>query len=135
AIAALDGEDWVALPPLATVLRAPEGRERAQVEVQLQASMTEVGTLEVRCVALQDGAAQDQEAPSWLLPFAVRDAAAPNAADSGAARAMPASAGGQNNIESTETPRARALALVDRLFGTQMHDVGPKEVRQLRQSL
>ena len=48
---------------------------------------------------------------------------------------MPASASGQNNIESAETPRARALALVDRLFGTQMHDVGPKEVRQLRQSL
>jgi hypothetical protein len=58
-----DGDGWVELPPLATVLPAPEGRSAAQVEVQLQACMSEVGTLEVRCVAVQDAG------QSWLLPF------------------------------------------------------------------
>lgn len=62
----LQGEGWVELPALSTVLPAPEGKALAQVEVQLQACMTEVGTLEVRCVSVAD------PAQSWLLPFSVR---------------------------------------------------------------
>ncbi len=68
-IAQLTGEGWVELPPLATVLPAPQGQAPGPGEVQLQACMTEVGTLEVRCVA-EHGVADP--AQSWLLPFAVR---------------------------------------------------------------
>lgn len=54
------------LPPLATVLPAPEGRDKAQVQVELQACISEVGVLELRCIDTQDAG------QSWLLPFAVR---------------------------------------------------------------
>ena len=125
-IAPLTGDGWVELPPLATVLPAPEGRAAAQVEVQLQASMSEVGTLAVRCVAVQDAA------QSWLLPFAVRGAATPESiADSADA----ASATGQKGLNSVATKLPDALALIDRIFGTQAQEVTGKEVRQLRQSL
>ncbi|MDL5036063.1 Hsp70 family protein [Comamonas resistens] len=125
-IAALSGEGWVELPPLSAVLPAPEGRAQPQVEVQLQACMTEVGTLEVRCVAVQDAS------QSWLLPFAVRGAVA--------AEAM----AGSTDVPGAESPNqlkvsvprlTEAVAQIDRIFGTQAQEVTAKEVRQLRQSL
>jgi hypothetical protein len=115
-IAALEGEGWVELPALSTVLPAPEGRDRAQVEVQLQACMTEVGTLEVRCVATDDAQRQ------WLLPFSVRGALSADPQDTG----QPAVQQGR---------MAEAVALIDRIFGSQAQEVAAKEVRQLRQSL
>ena len=129
-IAPLEGDGWAELPPLATVLPAPEGRATAQVEVQLQACMTEVGTLEVRCVATQDA---DQ---SWLLPFAVRGAAGTDGASKSiASRTEPESVSGQKGSEGKASRLPQALALIDRIFGTQAQDVAPREVRQLRQSL
>ncbi len=125
-IAALIGEGWVELPPLATVLPAPEGRAAAQVEVQLQACMSEVGTLEVRCVAVQDAG------QSWLLPFAVRGASASEPiADS--AGEQGAEGAKQSNSLAARLPEA--VALVERIFGTQAQEVTTREVRQLRQSL
>ncbi len=121
-IAALEGEGWTELPPLATVLPAPEGRATAQVEVQLQACMGEVGTLEVRCVAAHD------PAHAWLLPFAVRGAMAHDASESIAASADPASAGAEKRLQA-------ALALAERIFGHQAQEVAPKDVRQLRTAL
>ncbi|CAM4036716.1 Molecular chaperone DnaK [Comamonas aquatilis] len=125
-IAPLTGDGWVELPPLATVLPVPEGLAAAQVEVQLQASMSEVGTLEVRCVAVQDAA------QSWLLPFAVRGAVA---AENIAASADASSAEEPKGLNSQATRLPEALALIERIFGTQAQEVTAKEVRQLRQSL
>lgn len=116
-IAPLQGEGWVELPPLAAVLPAPEGREKAQVEVQLHARMTEVGTLEVRCVAADDDSRQ------WLLPFNLR-----GATDSIAGSADQSIAGGQKHLKP-------AFEAIDRIFGNQSQEVPPKEVRQLRQTL
>ena len=132
-IAEIGGEGWVELPPLSTVLPAPEGRDKAQVEVQLQASMTEVGTLEVRCVP----AKTEDATHSWLLPFAVRGAVADriDAANLIANSANEAGAGGQNGLKSADARLPEALALIDRIFGNQAQDVTAKEVRQLRQSL
>ena len=124
-IAALQGEGWVELPPLSTVLPAPAGQGKAQIEVQLQASITEVGTLEVRCVAVDD------PAQTWLLPFAVRGAV--DATDLVAAGAHPERASGQNHLKDAKLPEA--LALVDRIFGNQAQAVDSKEVRQLRPAL
>ncbi|WP_373788729.1 Hsp70 family protein [Delftia acidovorans] len=115
-IAALDGEGWVELPALSTVLPAPEGRDKAQVEVQLQACMTEVGTLEVRCVAADDAQRQ------WLLPFSVRGALAADGQDTG-------------DRSARQGRLADAVALIERIFGSQAQEVTAKEVRQLRQSL
>ncbi|MDR3005917.1 MAG: hsp70 family protein [Acidovorax sp.] len=128
-IAPLQGEGWVELPPIATVLPAPEsqspGRGAAQIEVQLQACMTELGVLEVRCVAVQDAA------QSWLLPFQLRGTATKN----DAAAADAASVAGQKSLQSNDSTLPQAVALVERIFGNQTQEVGPKEVRQLRQSL
>ena len=126
-LAALQGEGWVELPPIATVLPAPEGHSAAQIEVQLHASMSEVGTLEVRCVAVADAA------QSWLLPFHVRGTA--HAADSIAASAPAASSESPKGLKSADGPLPQAVALIDRIFGNQAQEVGPKEVRQLRQAL
>ena len=125
-IAPLTGDGWVELPPLATVLPAPEGVAAAQVEVQLQACMSEVGTLEVRCVAVQDAA------QSWLLPFAVRGAVS---SETIAVSADASSAEGQKSLNSLAAKLPEAVALIDRIFGAQAQEVTGKEVRQLRPSL
>ncbi len=132
-IAALDGEGWVELPPLATVLPAPEGRDTAKVEVQLQACMSEVGVLELRCINMQD------EAQSWLLPFAVR-AAGPHLhplpegeGAKPAADRSPSPPWGEGGVRGS--PLDAATAQIDRIFGNQGQDVSPKEVRQLRATL
>ncbi|GGH62637.1 heat-shock protein [Comamonas phosphati] len=127
-IAALAGEGWVELPPLSTVLPAPEGRSgKAQVEVQLQAGMTEVGTLEVRCVAVEDAA------QSWRLPFAVRGAV--DASDSIAIGIQSETISDEKPSEVHDGKAQAAIDLMDRIFGNQAQEVSSKEVRQLRQSL
>lgn len=129
-LAPLQGDGWVELPPIATVLPAPQGHNAAQIEVQLQASMSEVGTLEVRCVAVQDAA------QSWLLPFHVRGAVGISGASELLAAAAPAERpSGQKGLNSATDKLPQAVALIERIFGTQAQEVGPKEVRQLRQSL
>ena len=120
----LDGDGWHELPPLAHVLPAPEGRASARIEVQLQAQMSEVGTLEVRCLG-PDG-------QSWLLPFAVRAA---NASNSIAADADPASASTQKHTPKNTKNLAAAQAQIERIFGPQAQAVDAKEVRQLRAAL
>ena len=130
---ALQGEGWVELPPLSTVLPALEGLGSAQVEVQLQACMTEVGTLEVRCVRVVDGVADP--AQSWLLPFAVRGAVKAGQSENIAAGADAASAEGLKGLKSAEAKLPEALAHIDRIFGTQAQTVTAKDVRQLRQTL
>lgn len=129
---AMDGDGWVELPPLSTVLPAPEGHSATQVEVQLQAVMTEVGTLEVRCLRVTNGVADATQ--SWLLPFAVRGAVgAPS--ESIAASPDAAKAEGQKGLKAFADKLPAAIAQIDRIFGTQSPDVTAKEVRQLRPSL
>lgn len=120
-LAPLQGDGWVELPPLATVLPAPEGQHKAQIEVQLQASMTEVGTLEVRCLAVDD------PRQSWLLPLSLR----------GAVQAMDDSAATEESADDARASarREQAIAQIDRIFGNQAQAVDAKEVRQLRQVL
>ena len=147
-IMAIEGEGWTELPPVATALPAPPGRETARVEVQLQASMSEVGTLELRCVAVDD------PQQSWLLPFAVRGVGAgadariqADAANDEASKTIAASTGPTRETRQKDpknqpggsdgaaTGLPAALALIERIFGNQGRGVAPREVRQLRQSL
>ncbi len=131
-LASAAGEGWTELPPVATVLPAPPGRASARIEVQLQASMSEVGTLELRCVAAEDAG------QSWLLPFAVRGGGAAPAPElsktiATSDQGTPASAGNDPKTAPGRLPQA--LALLERVFGTQVQDVDAREVRQLRQAL
>ncbi|QNP50041.1 Hsp70 family protein [Diaphorobacter aerolatus] len=114
---AQQGEGWVQLPPLATVLQSSDASStRSSIEVQLQAVMTEVGTLEVRCLAVDD---PDQQ--QWLLPFDLR-----------AGTQGDADAGDGDREHARETA---AIGQIERIFGNQAQEVTAREVRQLRQSL
>jgi len=107
-------DDVVRLPPIATVLRAqPGAAPRSEIAVQLAASLSEVGSLEVHCVA-EDGSGR------WQLAFELRDAASEEEA-----------------VEVEELPPQLDAAVdkIERVFGTRSKAVDPKEVRQLRAGL
>ena len=87
---------------------------RREVPVQLASALTEVGTLEMHCVSVDDAAER------WLLEFDLRqhDAAAPDDDDDGVAARL-----------------APALVKLERIFGAKAQQVPIKEVRQLRAQL
>jgi molecular chaperone DnaK (HSP70) len=105
----------VRLPAIATVLRASGSTRTGEIPVQLAASLSEVGTLDMHCVA-EDGSGQ-----RWKLEFQLRaQDDAVDDADEGAA--LP--------------PRLEdAIKHIDRIFGTRNQKVETKEVRQLRATL
>ena len=107
--------DVVRLPPIATVLRAaPGAAARSDIAVQLVTTLSEVGSLEVHCVA-EDGSGR------WQLAFELREA-------EGADAAEPADEGLPPQLDA-------AIERIDRIFGARSKAVDPKEVRQLRASL
>ena len=107
--------DVVRLPPIATVLRAaPGAAARSDIPVQLVTTLSEVGSLEVHCVA-DDG-------QRWQLAFELREAEGSEATEAPELETMPP------NLDA-------AIEKIDRIFGTRSKQVDPKEVRQLRASL
>ena len=120
------GDHFVRLPPIVLVLQAdanPGAAANAKLParhqdtpVQLAVSLTEVGTLEMHCISLND----DQQ--RWRLEFDLRhtDTDAPGA---DAASARPA------------TRLLEAIAQIDRIFGPGTKPVAAKEVKQLRAQL
>ncbi|WP_215409839.1 Hsp70 family protein [Janthinobacterium sp. JC611] len=110
----LDAGEYLLLPPLASVLHASDGNDKREITVQLATVMTEVGTLEVHCVAEADASAR------WLLEFQLR--AGKEEQDDGEAQAV--------------SPRVKeAIEKIERIFGGKAQKVEVKEVRQLRQHL
>ncbi|PHV24867.1 molecular chaperone DnaK [Janthinobacterium sp. BJB426] len=107
----LDAGEYLRLPPLASVLQAESGDKR-DITVQLVTVMTEVGTLEVHCVAAADAGQR------WLLEFQLR---------------------GEEDVASetsSVSPRVKeAIEKIERIFGGKAQKVETKEVRQLRQHL
>jgi molecular chaperone DnaK (HSP70) len=116
----LDPQGVVRLPAIATVLRAQAtgaaADRKTEIPVQLAASLSEVGTLEVHCVA-EDGSGQ-----RWKLEFQLRGAEADTQPGETADGALP--------------PRLEdAIARIDRIFGSRNQQVESREVRQLRGTL
>ena len=107
-----DPQDIVRLPPLATVLRGGDDR-RTELPVRLAAALSEVGTLELWCVA-DDGSGQ-----RWKLEFQLRGQDAPEGDDE---------PGLPPGLED-------AVKRIDRIFGARNQQVEAKEVRQLRAAL
>ncbi len=108
------------LPPLVMVLRAADaaaGRSgKDDIAVQLASTLTEVGTLELHCIAADDPARR------WKLEFQLR---ADESTSSPAASGMGAPA-----------PRLDdAVEAIDRVFGSRDSSVGPQAVKQLRKRL
>lgn len=114
----LGDEGFVRLPPITTVLPAPAGQRALDVQVQLSATMTEVGTLEVHCTRTDDPSQR------WLLAFELRSHAPNTSADLDEPR------------DAATHPRLPdAVTLIDHVFGTQSQAVDTKTVRQLRARL
>lgn len=100
-------EELRALPPIHTVLAGREGRG-GNVPVRLEATLTEIGTLELWCVA-DDG-------ERWRLEFELRGA-----------REM-----GELTVTESLSPRfGEASENIERVYGHKPLPVGPKDVKQL----
>ena len=105
--------EFVRLPPIATVVPPRDARQSGETPVQLVASLTEVGTLEVHCLDAGDTAQR------WLLEFQLRR-------------------GEAKVTVSGEPPHPalnKALELIDRSFGSRSQKVDPKEVKRTRAEL
>lgn len=103
----LEQGDFVPLPPITTVL---ESEAVGEVPVQLIAQLTEVGTLEVDCVAVADAAQR------WRLAFQVR--------------------GGAATTLARLHPRfADAAARIERFYGARASDIDAREIKTLRGDL
>lgn len=105
------------LPPLATVLTQEKETAQAstaEVPVQLQTTLTEVGTLELACVT------QSKPAQRWKLEFQLRG---------GKDRLV-------SSISSQLHPRfAEAAELISLVYGPPSKKVNPKAIKTLRPDL
>ena len=116
----LQPDDYVQLPPIATVLRDSSAADaRKEIPVQLAATLSEVGTLDVHCVAIEG-------AQRWLLEFQLRGEA--TAADSETDTAAPPESPMPAGFDA-------AIEKIDRIFGSRAQQVDVKEVKQLRAQL
>ncbi|KRC03724.1 Hsp70 family protein [Duganella sp. Root198D2] len=124
AVADLAPDELAALPAIATVLRdSRDAGARKEITVQLAASLTEVGTLEVHC----EGNGQ-----RWQLEFQLREHGADDAGGEGAD-----GADGLDGAAAAALPAglSEALEKVERIFGSRALQVDAREVRQLRGQL
>jgi hypothetical protein len=120
----LDPASFVRLPPIATVLRdSGDAAARKEIPVQLVTSLSEVGPLEVHCVASEGGPQGAGNPQRWLLEFQLRDQGTPSLPEDGA-------------DEIPLPPRYKdALEKIERIFGSRAQQVDVKEVRQLGRQL
>jgi molecular chaperone DnaK (HSP70) len=93
------------LPPLYTVVRFARSSQDAALSVHLHARLTELGTLELECVARATGNENDR----WRLEFDLRSADAPSPRSPGA--------GTPSMPEFDPAALGRAKALLEALFG------------------
>ncbi|AOJ04636.1 molecular chaperone DnaK [Burkholderia mayonis] len=105
--------DFVRLPPVATVVQQQDAGGSRERRVKLTTSLTEVGTLDMHCIATDDPSQR------WLLEFQLRR----ERAEDGAADAP------------SHPSLDKAVELIDRSFGARLANVDPKEVRRLRAQL
>lgn len=116
-IVTLDEIMFTPLPPIATVLTQDKDTGRmqtAEVPVQIQTVLTEVGTLELACVA------QDRPSQRWKLEFQLRGGK-----------------GGLRSSLSTQLhPRfAEAAELISLVYGPPSKKINPKAIKTLRYDL
>jgi len=111
-VVTVDEASFQALPPVETVLRATSGG-KSEVPVKLRAALTEIGTLEVFCVA------EDRDA-RWKLEFGLRGGA-----------------GDEAPSEVTALPRRfeEARQLVELYYGKKAAPVDKRDVKGLGRAL
>lgn len=101
------------LPPLAVAFEGDASKPNAEAIVQLAVTQTEVGTLKIQCVAV------DNPAQRWDVEFQIRKKA-------GAVMAM----------EAGLPPQfVGAVAKIQSIFGSKSKQIDPKAVKNLRAEL
>ncbi len=121
AVVELDAENFMPLPPIATVIESETGV--GETPVQLSAQLTEVGTLEVDCIAVEpsppvplpvgEGRLNTRR---WRLAFQLR--------------------GGDAATLARLHPRfPEAVARLERFYGSRALDVDAREIKTLRSDL
>jgi hypothetical protein len=120
AVVDVDREHFRMLPPLTTVLlaAAEAGARVHEVRVALAASLTDIGTLEIDCVAAPAVSAAPPQ--RWRMEFELRGEGAQAAG--GEPPTLPATF-------------AQAAERIERVYGARVAGVGPKEVRNLQRDL
>ncbi|OUL82921.1 Hsp70 family protein [Paraburkholderia hospita] len=108
--------DFIRLPPIATVVQRQQASDADERPVKLTTSITEVGTLEVNCIATDDPSQR------WLLQFELRRDEASGAAS-------------ENGETALHPSLDNAIELIERAFGARASNVGPNEVKRLRAQL
>ena len=101
------------LPPLAVALEGDSNTQDTEVIVQLAVTQTEVGTLKIQCVAINNN---DQR---WNVEFQIRKQ-------------------GRSNLpQDTSLPPQfdAAVASLQSIFGSKSKDIDPKAVKNLRADL
>ncbi len=102
---------FVRLPPISTVMATVVSGSASEVLVQLSTALTEVGTLEMHCIAVAD------PTQKWQLEFQLRGSDAPAEA-------------------AAPHPRLPdASAAISRIYGNAQAAVDAKEAKQLRAQL
>jgi len=113
---ALNTEGLIPLPPVATVI---ESEVAGETPVQLIAQLTEIGTLEVDCVAVKPSSPLSEVSVSqgrWQLAFQLR--------------------GSDTATLARLHPRfSEAAALLERFYGSRAPDVEQKAIKGLRNEL
>ncbi|MFM0059422.1 hsp70 family protein [Paraburkholderia phytofirmans] len=112
----LAGGDFVRLPPIATIVQPRGAKSARETAVQIATSLTEVGTLDVHCIELDDPTQR------WLLEFQLRREHAQVSLTDDAAQAR-------------HPALDQAIDHIDRCFGSRAQKVDPKEVKRLRSQL
>jgi molecular chaperone DnaK (HSP70) len=109
----LTDDDFHSLPPLAVALSGGEKTEDKDVAVRLAVTQTEIGTLKIQCVAVDDSTKR------WDVEFQIRTKAL--------------------KISSTDldlpVQTDAAQKLIMSFFGTKSKQVNPKAVKSLRVEL
>ena len=111
-VVAVDPATFQALPPVETVLRSPGGG-KTEVPVRLRAALTEIGTLEVFCVA------EDRDA-RWKLEFGLRGGVDEE---------------GRSEVSPLPRRFGEARALVELYYGKKATPVEKRDVKGLARSL
>ncbi len=120
-LAALGAGEFLPLPPVVTLIESEAGA--GEVPVQLSAQLTEVGTLELDCIAVESSSPASLPAGEgsagqkrWRLAFQLRG----------------------DNVAALARLHPRfpeAAARIERFYGSRATDVEPKEIKGLRADL
>ncbi|OQK18762.1 molecular chaperone DnaK [Methyloprofundus sedimenti] len=104
-------EDFHPLPPLAVAFNQQNSDNSSEVTVQLSVTLSEVGTLQIQCVAMQDTLQR------WDVQFQIRKSKA--------------------TLLAKELPAgfSKAVELIESIFGSKSKNINPKSVKSLRADL